>query len=235
MLPVSSPVPSPVPAAGNGVAARTREQLLRGACELIRREGHVPTISDVAEVAGVSRATAYRYFRSRSKLIAAVVDFSLGPVRRFASVLPQADARLEELFRTTFTRFKEFEPQMRSALQLSLEHGALAASGRLEEEAYRRGYRVAILRRTFAPLRATMSAGAVERLCKAVSVVYGIEPYVVLKDIWGCSDEEVGEIAYWTASALLRQAVADAARARPSAAQAAKSPAPKARRGARTT
>jgi AcrR family transcriptional regulator len=195
-------------------AVRTKEMLLRAASDLIRSLGHVPSIGEVAQAAGVSRATAYRYFSSRSKLIAAVVDSSLGPVRRFESRLQDVDDRVAELFGTTFVRFTEFEPQMRSALQLSLEHEALKSAGRLEEEPYRRGYRIDILRRTFAPLRATMPAGAVDRLCKAMSLLYGIEPYVILKDIWACDNEEVGRIALWIANALLRQAERDAAAAR---------------------
>jgi len=172
--------------------------------------GHVPSISEVAEAAGVSRATAYRYFPSRSKLIAAVVDYSLGPVRTFVSRHPHAEERLAELFQTTFVRFQEFEPQMRSALQLSLEHAALESAGRLEEEAYRRGYRIAILKRTFAPLKGSLPPKSLDRLIKSVSIVFGIEPYVILKDIWGCDNEEVGEIAAWIAAALLRQAQQDA-------------------------
>lgn len=193
------------------IADRTRNQLLEAASSLIGELGHVPAIREVAEAAGVSRATAYRYFPSRSRLIAAVVDSSLGPVRRFESQLQDVDSRVVELFGTTFVRFREFEPQMRSALQLSLEHAALEAAGRLEEDRYRRGYRIDILRRTFAPLRRTMPARSVDRLCKAMSLLFGIEPYVVLKDIWNCDNEEVCQIALWMARALLRQAQQEAA------------------------
>ena len=198
----------------SGPAVRTKELLLNAASELIRRLGHVPSIGEVAKAAGVSRATAYRYFPSRSKLIAAVVDSSLGPVRRFESQLESVDERLAELFGTTFVRFTEFEPQMRSALQLSLEHAALQAAGRLEEEPYRRGYRIDILRRTFAPLSRTMPARSVDRLCKAMSLLFGIEPYVILKDIWDCDNAEVGRIALWMANALLQEAEREAAAAR---------------------
>ena len=193
-------------------ATRTKEQLLRAASGLIRSLGHVPSIGEVAQAAGVSRATAYRYFSSRSKLIAAVVDSSLGPVRRFESRLEKVDARLAELFGTTFVRFTEFEPQMRSALQLSLEHEALQAAGRLDEEPYRArlpGRHPAPDLRAASPHHAGRLA--VDRLCKAMSLLYGIEPYVILKDIWACDNEEIGRIALWMANALLRQAERDAA------------------------
>jgi AcrR family transcriptional regulator len=211
-VPASAPVLPGKPAElnGNGNASRpairTRESLLSAASVLIRELGHVPSIGEVAKAAGVSRATAYRYIPSRSKLIAAVVDSSLGPVRRFESRLGNVEERLAELFGTTFVRFIEFEPQMRSALQLSLEHAALEAAGRLEEAPYKRGYRIDILRRTFAPLRRTMPAPSVERLCKAMSLLFGIEPYVILKDVWDCDNDEVGRIVLWMAKALLATA-----------------------------
>lgn len=49
-----------------------------------------------------------------------------------------------------------------------------------------------------------------DRLHRALSVVYGIEPYVILKDIWGVSDREVERTAIWMADALLDAALRDA-------------------------
>ena len=42
-------------------------------------------------------------------------------------------------------------------------------------------------------------------------MVYGIEPYVVLKDIWGLPDREVERIALWMADALVDAALREAA------------------------
>ena len=65
------------PPAG-GVKAATFALLLDTAMALIRQDGHIPTVAEVAVRSQVSRATAYRYFPSRSALITAVVDASLG-------------------------------------------------------------------------------------------------------------------------------------------------------------
>jgi len=46
-----------------------------------------------------------------------------------------------------------------------------------------------------------------DQLLKALSMVYGIEPYVVLKDIWDCNDREVEEIARWMLDALIDAAL----------------------------
>lgn len=211
-----------------GIKAATFKLLLDTAMELIRTDGHIPSVAVVAVRSRVSRATAYRYFPSRSALITAVIDSSLGPVRTFSSTNPDGRERLRELFAQTFPRFKEFEPQLRAAAQLSLEQWALERAGLLEEEPYRRGHRVRILEHAMAPLVPLLSPATRDRLHRALSVVYGIEPYVVLKDIWGVSDREVERIAMWMAEALVDAALREsAAEARTPSTRQARTPARK--------
>jgi len=193
-----------------GVKASTFHLLLDTAMALIRSEGHVPSVAEVALHAKVSRATAYRYFPSRSALTTAVIDASLGPVRSFSDDGLAGRERLHQLFKKTFPRFKEFEAPLRAAAQLSLEQWALERAGLLSEEPYRRGHRVGILEHAIAPLSEQLPPPVRDRLHHALSVVYGIEPYVVLKDIWGLGDREVERIALWMADALVDAALRDA-------------------------
>jgi AcrR family transcriptional regulator len=188
----------------------TAKRLLETAMDIIGRDGHIPSVAQVAMRASVSRATAYRYLPSRSVLITAVIETSLGPVRTFASDNASGRARVRELFMQTFPRFSEFEPQLRAAAQLALEQSALERAGLLEEEPYRRGHRIRILKHALQPLEATMQPAVLHRLHRALSVVYGIEPYIILKDIWGLPDREVEDIALWMAEALVDAAVRDA-------------------------
>lgn len=195
-----------------GVKARTRRMLLDVAGAMLC-EGEFPSVAEVAARCGVSRATAYRYFPSRSKLISAVVEDSLGPVRILADTIPDGRERIRQLFIDTFPRFKEYEPQLRAALQLSLEHSVLERSGKLSEEPYRRGHRIKILTHAAAPLKPKLGKKHFDRLVRALSVIYGIEAYVVLRDIWGAGDTEIESIARWIAETLvdasLRQARAN--------------------------
>ena len=156
----------PVPPA-RGVKAATFRLLLDTAMEIIQRSGHIPSVAEVAVRSNVSRATAYRYFASRSALVTAVIDSSLGPVRALASDNPSGRERVHELFLQTFPRFKEFEPQLRAAAQLSLEQWALERAGLLEEEPYRRGHRVRILQHALAPLAPLMRPAVRDRLHRA--------------------------------------------------------------------
>jgi len=192
----------------HGAAARTRRLLVQTAMEIVDR-GHVPSVSEVAGVSGVSRATAYRYFPTQSRLIATIMDYSLGPVRSWTSTSTNGLERLRDLFERTYPRFKEFEPQMRAALQLALEHDALDRAGLLKEAPYRRGFRRAILENAARPLEKVLGKARFRRLILALSVIYGIEPYVVLKDIWGLESREVEKVSRWMADALIAAALAE--------------------------
>ena len=205
-----SPTLAPEPPE-RGVKAATFGLLLDTAMALIRSAGHIPSVAEVAQHSRVSRATAYRYFPSRSALINAVTQRSLGAVRGFSSTQPDGRERVRDLFNQTFPRFKEFEPQLRAAAQLALEQWALERAGLLDEEPYRRGHRVRILERALAPFEPLMAPALLSRLHHALSVVYGIEPYMILKDIWGLPDREVERTALWMADALVDAALRQAA------------------------
>ncbi len=193
-------------AAATGPKARTRRLLLEHAAKLLD-EGQMPSVAEVAQHAGVSRATAYRYFPTRSKLITAIVEYSLGPVRTMASSLPDGRERINELFVQTFPRFKEYEHQLRAALQLSLADAALERAGKLTEEPYRRGNRIQILSHAAMPLKPKLGQRGFMRLVHALSVIYGIESYVVLRDIWGLRDKELQSTVRWIADALVETAL----------------------------
>jgi AcrR family transcriptional regulator len=195
-----------LPDLGRGHRGRVFRRLLDEAVRLVRR-GRIPSVAEVAQSAGVSRATAYRYFPSRSKLVSAVIAEALAPVRRAVPQEGDAKRRLHELLDRTYSRFREYEPHMRAALQLALEHQSLEAAGLLEEEPFRRGQRSEILATTILPLKKKLSKKTHERLLKALAVVYGIEPMIILKDICGASDRETEAVVRWMMDALVDAAL----------------------------
>ena len=198
------PTEPPAPPS-RGVRASTFRLLMDTAMDLIQQDGHIPSIAEVAVRSNVSRATAYRYFPSRSALITSVVDASLGPVRSAPLGTDQEDARdrVHAIFKQTFPRFEQYEPQLRAALQLALEQWALQRAGLLEEEPYRRGHRVGILSTALAPLKGELTPASRERLHRALSILYGIEAYTILKDMWGVGEKEIERTVLWMADALI--------------------------------
>ena len=75
-----------------GVKAATFRLLLDTAMELIRQQGRVPSIAEVAVRSKVSRATTYRYFPSREALLEA-----LGTVAVEEAGQGLATARVDEV------------------------------------------------------------------------------------------------------------------------------------------
>ena len=194
-----------------GARARTRKLMLETASSLMQ-EGVTPSVSDVAEAAGVSRATAYRYFPSQADLVHAVVEEALGPILDWESEDRDAGDRVDDLLVSSLPRIIDYEATFRAALKLSLEQWAQEQAGTLgEEAAFARGHRVELLRQALAPLRKTLPRKQFQRLAMALSLAYGIEALVVLKDIWGAGDREAQEVARWVARALIKAAVSEAA------------------------
>ncbi len=200
-----------VAAEPRGARARTRKLMLQTATALMQR-GVTPSVSDVAEAAGVSRATAYRYFPSQSALVTAVVDEGLGPILKWHSDAEDAEERVADLLSFSMPRIVEFESTFKAALKLSLEQWARRQAGTLgEEPPFKRGHRVELLQSAIAPLRKTLPKAQFQRLAKALSLVYGLEVLIVLKDLWGLEFEETRSVALWAARALVHAAVAEAA------------------------
>lgn len=176
----------------------------------IMQEGHTPSVTGVAEAAGVSRATAYRCFPSQSALIGAVVDHGLGPILSWESQSDDAEERVADLLDSSMPRIIEFESTFKAALKLSLEQWSERQAGQLDEPAFKRGHRVELLQQAIAPLRKKLSRAQFARLARALSLVYGVEVLIVLKDIWGLSENEVKGVAGWAGRALVRAALAEA-------------------------
>lgn len=170
----------------------------------LMQAGSTPSVSEVAEAAQVSRATAYRYFPSQAALVQAVVDEGLGPILTWSSASKDARGRVADLFGTAMPRIEAFEATFKAALKLSLEQWARRQAGTLgSEPQFTRGHRVDLLRDAVSPLRGTVPAAALERLAQALSLAFGVEALIVLKDIWGLDGDATLAVTQWTAAALV--------------------------------
>jgi AcrR family transcriptional regulator len=193
-----------------GARARTRRLMLDTATRMMQA-GQTPSVTGVAEMAGVSRATAYRVFPSQAALVGAVVDEGLGPILSWSSKSGDAETRVVDLLETSMPRILEFEATFKAALRLTLEQWAERQAGtQADEPPFRRGHRVDLLQQAIAPLHDVLTKTQFARLAKALSMVYGLEVLIILKDIWGLKAAEVQSVATWAGRALVRAAVAEA-------------------------
>ena len=192
-----------------GPRARMRKIMLDAAMRLMQ-DGLIPSVSDVAEAAQVSRATAYRYFKSQSALIQAAVDEALGPILAWTSDSTDAEDRVTELITFAYPRMESFEATLKAALRLALDQWARRHAGLFGDEAPMvRGHRIGLLNSAVQPLKGRLGRPGFERLTQSLSLVFGTEAFVVLKDIWGLDRKRAEEVALWTCHALIQAAVAE--------------------------
>lgn len=174
----------------------------------LMQAGAIPSVSEVAEAAEVSRATAYRYFPSQAALVQAVVDEALGPILGWRSRSKDAERRVASLLDTGMPRIEQFEATFKAALKLSLDQWTQREAGILgDEPTFARGHRRDLLADALAPLKDQVDPRVFIRLTQALSLIFGVEAVVVLKDIWGLNGDEMLSVAQWAAQALIRSAV----------------------------
>jgi AcrR family transcriptional regulator len=183
--------------------ARTRAALV-DAARVLLAGGRTPTVEEAAEAAGVSRATAYRYFpNQRALLVAAHPEIeatSLLVEDAPADPQERLDRTIAELIRLTV----DTEPELRTMLRLSLEPGGG------EELLLRQGRAIGWIEDALAPLQGRLRPSALRRLVLAIRSACGIEALVWLTDVAGLSRQQASRLMRWSALALLRAALAEA-------------------------
>jgi AcrR family transcriptional regulator len=177
---------------------RTRKALVAAASDLLRR-GQNPRVADVAEAAGISRATAYRYFPTQELLLVEVALFAVGgptfPAAQQDKSVPEAVGRL---VRRAGTWAYAREQPLRTILRLSLDPSTGVRRPR---------HRVDWIADVLAPARGTMDSETFNKLSKSLTLLLGIDPVVVMKDIAGATREQALNVLEWTAKTLVEAAL----------------------------
>ena len=179
---------------------RTRQALIDSARMLVA-EGLAPTVEAAAGRAGISRTTAYRYFRNQAELLVAA-----HPETAAVSLLPAeppADAATRvQLVISAFIRLiLDTEPQQRTMLRMSLEP---ATAGDLP---LRQGRAVGWITEALQPLEHTLGAETVDQLALAIRSATGIEALAWLTDVAGLDRNDAADLMSWSASAMVHAAV----------------------------
>lgn len=183
---------------------RTRAELLRTARQLIKVGGH-PSVAEVADAAGISRATAYRYFSTPDEMVhEAVLDAVADSVRLpdNLAMSGSVEERLDEMVAQIFRMVAENESVFRTFLATSITSDTQVRRG---------GRRLPWLTEALEPVRPSLSKEAFDRLIHGLSMLTGIESLVVLRDICNVDPQEGERIVRWSAQAMLAKALAEEA------------------------
>jgi AcrR family transcriptional regulator len=167
--------------------------------------GQVPTVTEVADAADVSRRTAYRYFPTQEQLLA---DASLERLRpRVQSIVESAQRRFDAATALEYTVGEiqrltvEHEALLRTILRLSLDR-------KLGDATPVRGRRrVDWIESALSTVKARFRKRDYERLVSALTLCLGVEPMAILQDIRGLNSRQSIAVCRWAARALLESAL----------------------------
>lgn len=173
-------------------------------------EGASPSVTEVADAAGVSRATAYRYFPTQESLLAEIIVPELEAALADEALPKDLESRFAAAFTTIWSSNITHEAAYRTILRRGLERPP-GESIEHEEEAgsIRAGRRVRWLRNALEPAREWMDEESFERLVAAMCLCIGIESLVVLRDVCDLKAKEAEEVARWAAFTLLRASLGE--------------------------
>ncbi|UWQ20107.1 TetR family transcriptional regulator [Jannaschia sp. W003] len=160
--------------------SRTRNALLAAARRLLSEQATL-TIPAAAEAAGISRATAYRYFSDPSVLAAeAGLDVSTKPYEEIVQGCADARERVLAVALFFFDQSIEHEAEFRAFLSRWLDSWRADGSGPT-----RGGRRVAMFRTALEDERTRIGDAALERLVHELSAATGTEAMIALLDVAG--------------------------------------------------
>ena len=186
---------------------RTRLAIVQAAARILA-EGRQPTVAEAADAALVSRATAYRYFRSqRALLVDAALQATHPDLHPALEKVPAGDvvARFDTVCSTIFELVVANEALMRTMLQVTQEEWL---ANRESQPALRQGRRLEWIEAALHPLRSRLPPAELDRLVHALAAVVGVEPYLVLRDVCGLDAEAALATMRWAGRVLIEASTA---------------------------
>jgi AcrR family transcriptional regulator len=184
---------------------RTRAALLQAARELLARGGN-PSIAEIADHADISRATAYRYFSTPEAITQeALLDAIAADIGRVApegTAAADPAAEIDALLLRVLDMVRRHESLFRSYISSVVRDGPSNAT--------RGARRLVWIAAALEPIRERLTPAAWRRLVHGLSLVMGVETVIVLKDVCALPQEEMEDVARWTARVLIEAALREA-------------------------
>lgn len=185
---------------------RTRAELLRAAREMTEK-GLQPSVAEVADHAGISRATAYRYFSAPDELMReAALDGVAREIGRLTPDEPDENASVEDRVAALAGQVFDMVSSHETTFRLFLSNSITAG-----KDNKRGARRIGWLESALAPLQADLKPAEFRRLVEGLSLTLGIETIIVFKDVCEMSNAQAREATIWSARMLLKGVLAERA------------------------
>lgn len=180
---------------------RTRQALIHAAWELLK-EGKQPTVDEVAEKAMVSRATAYRYFPSRDRLlIEAVLNREVTPAKTVLDDIADDSAgeAVGRIQQHLYSQVIKNESLNRSLLRACQDEW-MENKNRF---VLRGDQRLPLLKEALSRRRKDIEPRELDNLLYALATMVGLESYIVLRDVCQINQTRGNEIMNWAVRKLV--------------------------------
>jgi AcrR family transcriptional regulator len=183
---------------------RTWRLLLDTAAGLLAK-GEQPSIEQVADAAGVSRRTAYRYFPTQQKLHAEAALDRLRPAMEQAiNTVPDAPD-VESRVLALIGKMQLLVGENESLLRTMIHETVLKPPRTGESSRGRR--RLEWIESSLTPIQGQIAEESHRRLVCALALCTGIEAVLVLRDICGLPLAEATAVSQWVGLTLVRQVI----------------------------
>ena len=178
---------------------QTRSEILKAAQAMLNRESKI-TLETVAEHAGISRATIYRYYSNIELLTTEALLHAhfLGPEELALQVDGLGFEETVHALQNHYNKMShENEVVFRRYLSATLIE-SINSSKKL-----RGARRVEALRLALKPFENLMSRADLNRLINIATLLMGIDALLVCKDVCGLENEEADELLSWALDLIL--------------------------------
>jgi AcrR family transcriptional regulator len=191
--------------------ARTRGAIVEGAKRL-QEKGETPSVAGAAKEAGVSRATAYRYFPTQESLVVELVEITPTVAATEEGLTRLATDDVEERVRFIQDSLNPValadEPSYRRALWVYQDTWLRSHRDGDPSPAVREGRRMRWLDQALEPL-GELPPELDRRLKAALALTLGGDSIVIMKDVCRLDDEEALDVLRWAATVILHAGLAE--------------------------
>lgn len=177
--------------------AEFTRQLLIEAAQQVILDNSVDefSIQKVAERAGVSHRTVYRYFKNRRELLDAVTDWIEDSVAIYASYPPTNSANLGRTIRRVYDQFDHYAPYYRASVLLA-SRGEQIQPQRQKEREDR-------LRAALQDLLAPLNDAQAEEAYVVIRLLVSAQAWLAMRDRFGLEEGQSGAAVNWAIDALV--------------------------------
>jgi AcrR family transcriptional regulator len=178
---------------------QTRTEILEAAKILMQEEKKI-TLEDIAKKAKVSRATMYRYYSNIDILF---TEASLDVRHKAIEELLKEVQDLNFADRILYIQNHYNQSALNNETTFRRYLSAVLSESILSKEQIRGARRVKVLEKVLEPFRNKFSPDNYKNLINISSVLMGIDPIIVCKDVCSLNSEETNNTLKWALELIL--------------------------------